>query len=268
MIIGFISRRNGGRKAASHEFFVTAMAEDVIRGGGRALWAQIADAVQSEIAGGVYRPGAALPTEAALADRFGVNRHTVRRAVRHLVDGGLVKVEQGRGSFVSENVLDYVLGRRTRFSASLSAADNAASRELLFAERIRAEARIAEHLGLRAGAPLWRLELLGKSGERPISIGSHYFSARRFPDLPEAFARCGTISRTLAALGVPDYTRRWTRITAVLPEAGDAERLGQPRTRPVLRTDALNVDPAGAPVEFGRARFAADRVQLLVGEDT
>jgi GntR family phosphonate transport system transcriptional regulator len=240
------------------------MSEDIERGAGRAVWAQIAEAVRGDIVGGDYPAGAALPTEAEMAARFGVNRHTVRRAIGHLVEDGLVRVEQGRGSFVSESVLDYALGRRTRFSESLSNADSALTRTLLFADRIKADKTLAGHLNLRAGSSVWRLELLGKSGERPLSVASHYFSARRFPDMPDQVGRFGSISRALEACGVPDYTRRWTRITAILPTADDARHLQQPRTRPVLRTDAVNVEGDEAPIEFGRARFAADRIQLLV----
>lgn len=240
------------------------MPYDIERGAGRAVWAQIAEALRGEIVGGAYAPGATLPTEAALARRFDVNRHTVRRALRHLVEDGLVRVEQGRGSFVSESVLDYTLGRRTRFSESLSTAESALTRELLFADRIKADKTLANHLDLRSGAPVWRLELLGRSGERPISVASHFFGVRRFPDFPDVFQRSGSISAALAAMGVPDYTRRWTRITAILPDADDARHLQQSRSRPVLRTDAVNVDGDGRPIEFGRARFAADRIQLLV----
>ncbi len=243
---------------------MTGLSEEIERGGGRAVWAQIADALREKIVSGDYAPGAAMPTEAVLAERFDVNRHTVRRAMRHLVEGGLVRVEQGRGSFVSESVLDYVVGRRTRFSESLSSADSALQRILLFADKVRADKRLAENLGLHAGVSVWRLELLGTSDERPISVASHYFSARRFPDFPSVFARCGTISSALASMGVPDYTRQWTRVTAVLPDARDAQLLQQPRSRPVLRTDAVNVDGEGNPIEFGRARFAGDRIQLLV----
>src|SRR3546814_8669073 len=59
-----------------------------------------------EIRTGQWGEGARLPTEAELAARFRVNRHTLRRAIGGLVDRGLVRVEQGRGIFVRENVLE------------------------------------------------------------------------------------------------------------------------------------------------------------------
>ena len=49
------------------------------------VWGVIAEALRSEIAGGARPPGDRLPTEGQLAARFGVNRHTVRRALAALV---------------------------------------------------------------------------------------------------------------------------------------------------------------------------------------
>ena len=86
------------------------------RGGGVAVWQQIVTLLRAEIAGGGHPPGTQLPTEAALARRYGVNRHTVRRAIAVLAEDGLLRVEQGRGTFVQPQFLDYEIGRRTRFS--------------------------------------------------------------------------------------------------------------------------------------------------------
>ena len=90
------------------------MSEDLMTG--LPLWRRIAGTLGEEIADGRLPPGAQMPTEMALAARFAVNRHTVRRAIDELSRAGLVTTEQGRGSFVSEDVLDYVVGPRTRFS--------------------------------------------------------------------------------------------------------------------------------------------------------
>src|ERR1051325_3009833 len=91
--------------------------EPVLRQEGVALWRQIATRLQHDIGAGVYPPGGRLPTEAELSQQFRVNRHTVRRALDELSRGGLVRVEQGRGSFVAEDVLAYAVEPRTRFTA-------------------------------------------------------------------------------------------------------------------------------------------------------
>ena len=87
-----------------------------LREAGVSLWRQIVRIIEADIASGTHQPGARLPTEAQLAVRFGVNRHTIRRALEELSRNGLVRVEQGRDSFVAEDVLDYEVAARTRFS--------------------------------------------------------------------------------------------------------------------------------------------------------
>lgn len=64
------------------------------------LYRQLVDSLTSEIAAGVHAVGAQLPTEGELQSRFGVSRHTVREALRHLRDEGLVASRQGAGTTV------------------------------------------------------------------------------------------------------------------------------------------------------------------------
>ncbi len=93
--------------------------KDLARGKGMALWRQIAERLESDIVAGRHRPGERLPTEHRMAETFAVNRHTVRRAVASLEEAGLVRIEQGRGTFVQESVVDYRVKQRTRFSENL-----------------------------------------------------------------------------------------------------------------------------------------------------
>jgi DNA-binding GntR family transcriptional regulator len=70
-------------------------------------YARVAQALLAEIAGGRYPVGARLPTEAELETRFRVSRHTVRAAIRHLRELGLVTARAGIGTTVrAQNVAD------------------------------------------------------------------------------------------------------------------------------------------------------------------
>ena len=90
------------------------------RGEGLAAWRQIADGLEADMAAGRLLPGDRLPAEAELARRFGVNRHTVRRALAVLASRGLVRATQGRGTFVEAKPLAYPIGPRTRFSEAVA----------------------------------------------------------------------------------------------------------------------------------------------------
>jgi GntR family transcriptional regulator, phosphonate transport system regulatory protein len=234
------------------------------RGQGILLWRQIQQALEAEIASGRHAPGARLPTEAELSARFAVNRHTVRRAMEELESRGLIRVEQGRGSFVAEDVLDYRLGPRTRFSEIIRRQNRDPAGQILRIAEIPAEAGLAEALGIRRGRSVVAVDRLALADGRPMVLGTHHFPAARFPRLPALLAENSSITAALAACGVPDYRRQVTRITARLPTPEEAELLQQSRNRPVLVTEAVNTDPQGAVVDVTHARYAAGRVQLVV----
>jgi GntR family transcriptional regulator, phosphonate transport system regulatory protein len=240
------------------------LSTDLARGGGVALWRQIFGEVEREIAAGHHPPGSRLPTEQALTARFGVNRHTVRRAMEELEAAGLVRVEQGRGTFVAEDVLDYRLGERTRFTEVIRRQNREPSGRILRIAEVRADAAVASALGIGRGDPAVRAERLGLADGRPVVVGTHFFSAARFPDIAAAMAANPSITRALAAGGAPDYRRRTTRVTARMPTPEEAALLQQSRTRPVLAAETVNTDPEGEPVEAGWSCYAAGRVQFLV----
>lgn len=233
------------------------------RGTGVALWRQIEMTLTEEIGAGGFGDGLRLPTEAELARRFQVNRHTLRQALAALGERGLVRTEQGRGTFVNEDMLDYVIGRRTRFSEIVSAQRRTPGGRLLASREERPAPAIALALGLKRHASAIVLATLGEADGRPVSVATHYFPSSRFRGIDAAYGEAGSITRALRRFGVTDYSRRTTRITARLPEPEDAELLRQPANRPVLVAESLNVDTDGRPIEFGIARFAGDRVQIV-----
>jgi GntR family phosphonate transport system transcriptional regulator len=234
------------------------------RGQGVSLWRQIAAHLEQEIAAGLRAVGERLPTEAMLSEQFQVNRHTVRRALEALEARGLVRVEQGRGSFVAEDVLDYPLGGRTRFSETIRRQNREPQGRVLSVKETPADSQVAEALGLRRGRPVLRVVRLALADGKPIVIGAHHFPLPRFARLAEVVTAEGSITAGLTACGVPDYRRQVTRVTARMPTPEEAQLLQQARTRPVLSAEAINIDPAGAPVDFTQGCYAAGRVQIVV----
>ncbi len=86
---------------------------------GLTIYYQIAEALSEQIKTGVYKTGDFLPTEKQLAAFFGVNRHTVRRAVENLIDQGLVNRIHGRGSRVISAPITYHIHHKTQFTENI-----------------------------------------------------------------------------------------------------------------------------------------------------
>ncbi|WP_417209174.1 phosphonate metabolism transcriptional regulator PhnF [Antarctobacter sp.] len=229
-----------------------------------ALWTAILDSLTGDIATGRYRPGDKLPTEAELSARFGVNRHTVRRALQAMAERGLVHARRGAGVFVAAKPTEYALGRRVRFNQNLRAAGQVPGREILMSETRLADPGEARALGLSPGDPVHVHETLATADGAPIALGVGVFPADRLPDLPKALHAFATITEALAACGVPDYTRASTRVTAHLATPTQAARLRLTEGAPLLRTTSVNIDADGVPIEYGKTWFAGDRVTLTL----
>jgi len=250
-------------KRAKRDIFVTAHGKDSVdrhfdeddgvveRGHGVALWRQIDQSLSRDIAAGTWQPGEQLPTEQALAARFQVNRHTIRRAIQAMVLRGLLRVEQGRGTRTrfTENIL-----RNRRYPSTLQ----------LQCGEVMPPPPVARQLKLPAEARAVLLERVSSAGGLPVSISTVYFPAARFAGFDKIYAETQSITLTLRHYGIEDYVRATTRVTARLPTAEEARHLKQPVTRPVLLSEALDVDAAGQPVSVNITRFASDRVQIVL----
>lgn len=75
-------------------------AADAFKGGRHPLYVSLARELMKDISKGRYGVGHSLPTEAALALRYNVSRHTVRQALRELKDEGVIWARPGIGTMV------------------------------------------------------------------------------------------------------------------------------------------------------------------------
>lgn len=229
------------------------------------IWQSIAHALQAEIDGGTYRQGDKLPTEAALSRRFGVNRHTVRAALAHLAQSGIVHARRGSGVYAAQRMADYHLGQRVRFHQNVAATGRLPSRQITRAETLPATAEQAAALGVPQGQAVHLIEGISLADHQPLALFRSVFPADIEGLLPR-LALNPSVTAALLACGITDYTRAETRITAHLADALQALTLQLAQGAPLLRTVAINVDGSGRKIEFGSTWFAADRVALVIGE--
>jgi GntR family phosphonate transport system transcriptional regulator len=232
---------------------------------GYSTWRLIAEELRREIVGGARAAGTKLPPEAELAERFGVHRNTVRQAMAALAAEHLVFSRRGSGTFVAEHtVLVHRIGARTRLSESLGHRGNAERRLLASAVEPSPPAEIVERLALGDGAGL-RLETASSVDGLPISRGTHWFVADRVPGLLESFDGIGSITAALRAVGIDDYVRAATTVSARHATAAEATDLGLTAGSVVLVTRSLDTLTDGTPLQLGITRFVAARVELDIG---
>lgn len=154
-------------------------------------YAQLREMLFSAISSGHWKPGARLPTETELAEVTPFSLGTVQRAMRALVDEGLIVRTQGTGSFVAEGRAPLDAPLHLRFPR----ADGETGFLPLFPKLI-ARKRIAER------GP-WS-DYLGQDGDniiridRRLSVNGEFNVFNRFYVNADAFASVAT--RPVAAL--------------------------------------------------------------------
>lgn len=241
------------------------MRKTIERRSGVALWRQIADGMRLAINNGDYDDTGMMPSEAALAETFGVNRHTVRSALASLAEEGMVRAVQGVGTLIERrDRLTFPISRRTRFSQGLGGQARELEGRLVEHSIELATPVVAKALGLAVGVECVRLDTVGIADGKPISAATSFFPAARFARIGDIYERTGSITKALAELGIDDYVRQSTEISAVHAEGVDLGLLKLSPGAILLVTTAINADTDGRPIQYSRSRFAADRVKFFV----
>jgi GntR family phosphonate transport system transcriptional regulator len=233
---------------------------------GNALWHQVEQALVGDITAGTLAVGTQLPTEPALMSRFGVSRFTVRQAIASLERRGLVRAEQGRGTFVQTAMLHYPITGRTRFSRNLIELGFDPGGEILSQTVIPAGPDIAEKLRIPEWQSVVHRHGIGKANDIPIEVGDVFLPLNRFPDFPTRRAEHATYTATFASYGIKDYLRASTSIEARMPTQREAELLRQTTASPVFVVTRLDTDLDGVPILFGRGVWSADRVSFNLSD--
>jgi len=242
----------------------TAVTARAAASAGVTLWRRIADDLERAIASGEFAAGEKLPGETEIATRFAVNRHTVRRAIAELAGRGLVRAARGSGTFVEGGRLAYPISRRTRFSEIVGTAGREAGGRLVASRVEPADGAIARRLKLAKGTPVVRLDAVRSASGVPLCLGTTWLPAARVPDAAKLYETTRSLTRVLASFGIRDYRRHSTRVTAAVADAIEAARLDLAPGRPLLVVESVDVTPDGKPITTSTARFAADRVELMV----
>ena len=114
------------------------------------------------------------------------------------------------------------------------------------------------------GTAVLRLELIRHADRIPLCVSTTWLPAQRFPDAARIYASTNSVTKMLARFGVRDYSRKSTHVTAAIAGSADAASLKIAASRPILVIESVDADGEGRPILTTRARFAADRIELMI----
>jgi GntR family transcriptional regulator len=225
------------------------------------LYHQLAEQLRAAITDGRLEPGDSFENEVAMADRLGLSRPTVRRAIQELVGQGLLLRRRGLGTTVA--------GRQIHRRAELTSLFDDLRREgagdphteVLVHEFVTDDVAAAA-LGLPADTPLLRLVRLRRDGERPLAILQNWLPPAYSDITTEELERDGLYALLRARGGKPVVAHQ--RIGARQPSASERKHLNLTPSQPVLTMTRSAFDAVGNPVEYGDHCYRAQDYSIEV----
>ena len=228
------------------------------------LWGQIYRQLINELAAGQYPVGSCLPTETKLSFRFGVNRHTVRRALNKLSDDGLVHSRRGAGVFVISEPLNYRLDAQTRFSTHLSHPTLETTLCLVHCATRPASDEDVQLLQIDKQMLIHHVEGIRKKQNIPLMRFKSLFPAEIVPNFVENLKISSGITEALKKSGVTAYSRKSSIVSAVAATTLEAQQLMVDENSPLLQVNSINILDNGRIIEAGQTLMAAERITLTV----
>jgi DNA-binding GntR family transcriptional regulator len=220
------------------------------------LYFQFARQMQELIETGVLPPGTRLSNEIAMAERFGLSRPTIRQAMQHLVDKGLLARKRGVGTQV---VTDRIR-RQLEFTSlyeDLERERRSPQTKVLSLATGPADAAVAAALRVDEGAGVLEIERLRFADDQPIALLHNHLPAGLLDLTEDALTEAG-LYQLLRRSGVELSTAEQA-IGARRATAAEAKLLDETRGATLLTMTRTAYDDSGTPVEYGSHVYRASR---------
>lgn len=223
------------------------------------LWAQLEAELGRRLAAGEFDEG--FPTDLQLTEEYGVSRHTVREAIRHLNKAGVLRRERGRGTVVDRSEFEQSLGTLYSLFQSVESTGVEQTSEILALEVTRDPAA-ATQLRLDDGADLVHVARLRLAGGAPLAVDRAWLPHDVGEPLLHADWGRTALYRELAAAGSPVPDQGWERLTPILPDADDRRLLGLEASEAAFFLERLGLR-GDVPLEWRTTVIRGDRFRFV-----
>jgi GntR family transcriptional regulator len=206
-------------------------------------------------------PGAALPSERELAERYGLARMTVRNEIERLTAEGYVYRLHGRGTFVAEPRVAQA-GAFSSFTEDMVARGLVPGSIVRSSEVIEADGFLAAALELAPGDRVFRLDRVRTADNRPMAIEQAFLPLSRFEGLEDVDFSEASLFEVLGRRFGVSLQAGQQRVVAVKIDAAEAPLLGVPENEPGLRFHTVARDGDGVPVYYAVSLYRGDRYEI------
>jgi len=223
---------------------------------------RIQEILRARIASGEYRAFQRIPSEAELSKEFNVSRGTIERAIRILVEEGLLYREQGKGTFVAAPKFDEISFRLSDFWEEAKRAGRKTRIQLLKAEKRPADEETALRLRLVPNTPIIEIERLRLVDEAPIAYEFRRLPYALCPQLLTEDLENQSIHRLLIEKYRLPLLKASYTIEAIVLKGEMARLLQAPPGTPGFRIDRLTFTTGMKPAVWFHQIYRGDRYRF------
>ena len=222
------------------------------------LYDRIKDDLLSKIEDGTYPEGTTIPSEIALAEMYHVSRPTIRQALQILASEGYLEKRRRRGTVVTRPKVSQ------SFTMTISSFEDAMRLDgrmprtnVLVFKRERANALVAERLGLPGDGMVYKLVRLRYADDVPNVFVESYVPCELYPGLDAYDFNTTSLYAAMDACGSPVMTAR-RRLEVVKANDSTAALLDVEVGDPLLLFHTVSRDASGTPVEYSVATYRGE----------
>jgi GntR family transcriptional regulator len=221
-------------------------------------------AIMSELIASL-EPGASLPSERELAERYGIARMTVRTEVDRLVADGLVYRIHGSGTFVAAPRVTQAM-TLSSFSEDMRVRGLVPGSQILACHVVLATSAVAGRLELADGARVIRVHRVRTADGEPMAVEEAFLPAERFAGLDQADLERGSLFELLEDEWAVQLATGEQRVVAVSFDATRAHLLGVEPGDPGLLFHTTGRDSEGAPIYTAWSWYRGDRYEIWLSQ--
>ena len=227
------------------------------------LYVQIAEGFAGQIESGELAPGNRLPPERELSERLGVNRMTLRRALRVLELQGMLIRKHGIGTFIAEPKIDRQMDIVFRFTRGMQKRGYTPGARLISIEQIPLGAALARELEVPTSSMAYKILRLRSINQEPVMLESYTIPALRFAGLDHYDLENRSIYEVVETeYGVTIVSARQS-FEPVIANDFEAGLLGVRVGAPLMLETRVSLDKNHCPVEYGKDRYRGDRFRFV-----
>jgi GntR family transcriptional regulator len=238
------------------------IAGGVLPGYPEPLWIQTAELIRDQIDKGVLKRGARLTPERELCEQLGISRVTLRRALRQLVEEGVLSASHGRGWYITQAAPRKEWPNRLEsFSETAARMGLRTHSAVLRAESGAASLDEAEELGIAPGTPLFRLERVRFLEGVAIAVDLTRVPLSLVPGIGKVDFTSRSMYATLSEAGI-EPMRADSTIEAAKADERTAELLNLAPGDPLLVMWQLALGARQEPLFTSSIHYAGERYRL------